>query len=251
MLSIVVYFGRSAVLGLIFIVNCICIWEFSSLNRKQPFKPFILMGLGSLFLITAYYNEKDLIAILPIVFMLIFAYNIINKNSDVEDSLFDIWALLYISFFLSLSIPILYYPKGIYYIVLGLISCYSCDTFAYFVGVAFGKHKLIPEISPKKSIEGSIGGIIGAIIMSGVAGIIYTNYFGFNLPFFHYLLLGFFISIFAQFGDLTASMVKRKFHVKDYSDLIPGHGGMLDRIDSLLFTFGILYFYMSIFMNAF
>ena len=120
-------------------------------------------------------------------------------------------------------------------IVLPLLS----DTFAYFVGVFFGKHKLIPDVSPKKTVEGSIGGIVGAALCSVIFAYaaLHVNGYGADLP--HYagaFVAGAAVAALSQIGDLLASLIKRKYGVKDYGFIFPGHGGVLDRLDSVLLT---------------
>lgn len=120
-------------------------------------------------------------------------------------------------------------------IVLPLLS----DTFAYFVGVFFGKHKLILDVSPKKTVEGSIGGIVGAALCSVIFAYaaLHANGYGADLP--HYagaFVAGAAVAALSQIGDLLASLIKRKYGVKDYGFIFPGHGGVLDRLDSVLLT---------------
>ena len=108
------------------------------------------------------------------------------------------------------------------------------DIFAYFCGLAFGKHKLIPDVSPKKTVEGSIGGIIFCAIGYIVYGIIVSRVFDVEMNIFALGIFGLIISVVAQIGDLSASLIKREFGVKDYGSLFPGHGGVLDRFDSVI-----------------
>lgn len=110
-------------------------------------------------------------------------------------------------------------------------ACYLCDTGAYFFGVAFGKHKMIPEISPNKTWEGSAGGYF-----SGLIGSLLVGYFGLKeLPFTLILCGSLILPLVAQIGDLAFSSIKRNFKIKDFGNLLPGHGGILDRVDSLIF----------------
>lgn len=120
---------------------------------------------------------------------------------------------------------------------LTLIGTWASDTFAYFSGYLLGRHKLCPQVSPKKTVEGLIGGIIGTVCAIGVAG----AYFGFAVwPMF---ILGAMIAIIATIGDLAESIIKRYTGIKDSGNLIPGHGGVLDRFDSLLFTAPFVYYF--------
>ena len=143
----------------------------------------------------------------------------------------NIFFSLYVTGFFA---PIVLYSWRL--IVLLLILSFGTDTCAYFVGCRFGRHKLSPVISPNKSVEGAVGGVLGATILGGL-----WTYFMLskeNIAFFLILPI---LSILSEFGDLFASIIKRKQGIKDYSNLIPGHGGVLDRFDSVLFITAILY----------
>ena len=121
------------------------------------------------------------------------------------------------------------------------ICTWSSDTFAYFVGVAIGSHKLASSISPNKTIEGFIGGVVGTTAMAILVG-----HFFFNFPFIEMAILGFILAIVATLGDLVESVIKRFTGVKDSGILLPGHGGMLDRFDSIFFTAPIFYYFIII-----
>ena len=136
--------------------------------------------------------------------------------------------------FTSLSL-LRYMTLGVYFFELVFISAWVCDSFAYFTGRLFGKHKLAPELSPKKTVEGAIGGVIFAIIGCLVYGVIIALIEPTLTP--NYIMLGvigFVGAITAQVGDLFASLIKREHGVKDYSKILPGHGGIMDRFDSIL-----------------
>lgn len=120
-------------------------------------------------------------------------------------------------------------------------ACMS-DTFAYFVGITVGKHKLCPEISPKKTVEGSIGGVIGGVI-GGLIVFFIQPIWGSPVPLFALLMLGLFSGIVGQIGDLFASTIKRSAGVKDFGTVFPGHGGVMDRLDSVLMCAPVMYLY--------
>ncbi len=132
---------------------------------------------------------------------------------------------------------------AIYFVLLIFAFAWGGDTAAYFAGRAFGKHKLAPIISPHKTIEGAIGGVIGSIVVGLLVSIVYIQVFGRFLPFervrivyyFLIVLLGAVASVLGIIGDLFASAVKRQCNIKDYGTIFPGHGGILDRFDSVLF----------------
>ena len=123
------------------------------------------------------------------------------------------------------------------------VSSWGSDTCAYAVGRLFGKHKLAPNLSPKKSVEGSVGGIIGSALIGVIFGLIMSNFTGKseNLIII-FAVIGGLGSVISQIGDLAASGIKRNYDIKDYGHLIPGHGGILDRYDSIIITAPIVYF---------
>lgn len=121
------------------------------------------------------------------------------------------------------------------YLLLPFVATFSSDSFAYFVGMRFGKKKIFPHLSPNKSLEGCIGGIVGTAVMMLLYGLV-LMLCGFEVNFLYLALYGLFGSVACEFGDLVFSAVKRQYGIKDYGNLIPGHGGMLDRFDSIHFT---------------
>lgn len=132
-------------------------------------------------------------------------------------------------------------PAGIYHVWLIIIASAGCDTAAYFTGVFLGKHKMAPVLSPKKTWEGAAGGVAGAALL----GVIFALIFKQNI--LMYLVISLVGSVVSMIGDLTASAIKRNMDIKDYGRLIPGHGGMLDRVDSIIFTAPVVY-YLSLFL---
>lgn len=131
---------------------------------------------------------------------------------------------------------------GLGYVILLFVIIVLTDTGCYYFGKNFGKHPLAPTVSPKKTIEGSIGGAVCAIV-----GALVVGYF-IKLGIWHSLILGILCTTFAQIGDLCESLIKRDAGVKDSSDLLPGHGGFLDRTDSYVFTIPIMYYYLKYFV---
>lgn len=130
---------------------------------------------------------------------------------------------------------------GVFYLVLGLCGAWIADTGAYFTGVAIGKHKLCPEISPKKTIEGFIGGIVTTGIVYAVAFSVYSG--NFSPAFF---IIGSVCAVIGTVGDLSASMVKRQIGFKDYGKIMPGHGGLMDRFDSVLFVLPTFFAFIAL-----
>lgn len=149
-------------------------------------------------------------------------------------------ALFYISWFFSFFIKIQFLPRGNFLIAFLILVTKSGDVAAYFVGKSIGKHKLIPRISPRKTIEGTIGGLTTSVIVAFLCN-------GFvDLSLRHVLSLGILLGLLGQVGDLAESLIKRDCGVKDAGQHLSGFGGVLDMIDSLLFTAPIFYFYIRI-----
>ncbi len=149
-----------------------------------------------------------------------------------------ILGLVYLPFLLGHLIPLRMLPQGREWIFMTLIVIMSCDSFAYFIGRKLGKNKLYPAVSPNKSIEGALGGLLGAVL--AVLLVKYT--FLPTIGMFSAVLIGLILGIMGQLGDLFESLLKRACQVKDSGTMIPGHGGILDRLDSLLFAFPLVYY---------
>ena len=133
--------------------------------------------------------------------------------------------------------------EGVFYIVIALISAWGTDTAAYFSGYYLGKRKLCPKISPKKTVEGAIGGVLGCMVLNLVAAMIYnlTLPQGQHYNIFITLPISLLLSIAGMCGDLCASVIKRNFDIKDFGNIMPGHGGVMDRFDSVVFTAPVLF----------
>ena len=141
-----------------------------------------------------------------------------------------------IPFFLSSFVRIDAIPEiGVYYILLPLVAAFMSDAWALFAGMAFGKHKLAPELSPHKTVEGAVGGFAGATIFCCLYGLIMQLCFQLQVSYLLLALYGALGSIISQIGDLSFSYIKRQYHLKDFGNILPGHGGVLDRFDSVIF----------------
>ena len=149
-------------------------------------------------------------------------------------------------FYVGVSLSFIYLlrihpPCGAFLEWLIVFSAWGCDIFAYLFGMLFGKHKLVPKLSPKKSVEGSIGGMVGAMVLAAIYGVCVQSYVPeINAP-LGFAIIALFGSAAGQVGDLAASAIKRKVDIKDYSHIIPGHGGILDRFDSMIMVAPIIY----------
>lgn len=166
-----------------------------------------------------------------------------HKTITVSDMALLLFAVAYIPFFLSDIINIRLLENGRFYIWLVFIGAFLTDSCAYFSGVFLGKHKLCPAISPKKTIEGALGGILGCVLFFMIYGYIMQKC-GIDISFYRLALLGVLVSPISQIGDLTASVIKRTYGIKDYGTLFPGHGGILDRCDSVILVAPTVYLFL-------
>ena len=180
---------------------------------------------------------------LLVLVMLFAVYVFTFPKYDIASVAITFFSLFYVTVMLSCIYRIRMLEDGAYMIVLVFLSAWGNDTLAYCAGRLFGKHKMSPVLSPKKTVEGAVGGVVGAGLLGAIYGWIAGNFITaeYNLvPVFALVCaVGGLISI---VGDLGASAIKRNYEIKDYSNLIPGHGGILDRFDSIIFTAPIIYY---------
>ena len=171
-----------------------------------------------------------------------------NGKYKMDDVAYTLFGIVYIPYLLSFAAMVRNMDRGFEYIWLIIIGASVTDIFAYFFGVLFGRNKIIPSISPKKTVEGSIGGAIGCMLVMLAYGGVFINRSGMpQVPIYHIIIIGLICGIISQIGDWAASAIKRSTGVKDFGNLIPGHGGIMDRCDSILFVAPAVYFYISMF----
>lgn len=178
-----------------------------------------------------------------IYFIIASIYYLYSNYINIIDFSKLIFSLIYISIPLGIFLKTGYNSNIIWFVY---IISWGTDTFAYLVGILFGKHKLCPTISPKKTIEGSLGGVVGSIILSNL-----FNYYFFEYNVITVNVVAIFSSVIAQIGDLFASKIKRQEGIKDFGNVISGHGGVLDRFDSIIFATPMIYITFYIFGGKF
>ncbi|HWI40154.1 MAG TPA: phosphatidate cytidylyltransferase, partial [Verrucomicrobiae bacterium] len=186
--------------------------------------------------------------VLPVFtgFFLLFSLLMLFRFRDIRDAGGELalllLPLLYVPLLLGHLVLIRQEPAGIRWIFFLLLLIMAGDTAAYYVGSSLGKNRLYPEVSPKKSVEGAIGGLAGSVAAAFIAG--WTFLPGISVS--ECVLLPLVLGPLGQLGDLFESLLKRSFGVKDSGGIIPGHGGILDRLDSLLFSAPVLFYYLSL-----
>ena len=216
-------------------LSIVGVYEFYKAMGKLDYKPNLYLGiLFAIILITTNYlgfnkHEGNIIILFSAILMLILTF---KEKLDINSLFLQVFTMIYIP--LSLSRILLLAKSDLVWLI--YISAWGTDTFAYIAGNLFGKHKLAEKVSPKKTIEGSIGGIIGTLILT----LLYAYFMKLD-NYITLLLAGFVGSIVAQLGDLCASKFKRLSNTKDYGYVFLGHGGVLDRFDSVLFTAPFIY----------
>jgi phosphatidate cytidylyltransferase len=201
---------------------------------------FVVGAIIEAYLHSTFPGQYDLVRPLLaalIIFSLIWA--LYNKGEHpTADWGVTVASALYLGVTISYLVALRQRSNGFDWAITAFVVTWACDAMAYFVGRAFGKHKLWPRISPKKTWEGIAGGTVGAIVTGLILGVWLLG-----IPWWQGILLGVLVAVAAPFGDLAESLFKRQANVKDSSQLIPGHGGVLDRIDSLLFVFPVITYF--------
>ena len=203
--------------------------------------------------IVLYFSGCNLFYILfttvVILLVMLAVYVFTFPSLDATKAVFAFYGYFYVALMLGFIYMTRCLDDGIFIVWLIISSSWLCDVFAYFTGMLIGKHKLAPVLSPKKSVEGAIGGIVFPTVIAGVFAFFIKDYFSADFPvvtaFSALTAVGAAVS---QIGDLSASAVKRNHGIKDYGNLIPGHGGILDRFDSMIFTAPMIYFVAVLFM---
>lgn len=206
----------------------------------------LVTALGMPFL-ARYVTGAELFTYLfPIAFALVaYAFSVSvfsGEKYDVNQAAVTGASSIYIAFGFSSLVLLRDLPYGLWLCFLAFIIPWMTDTFAYFCGRAFGKHKLIPTVSPKKTVEGSVGGTLCAILLTLLYGFLVGQFTEATPQYLALALTALAVSLLSQCGDLIMSLIKRKYGIKDYGKIFPGHGGVLDRFDSIIMTAPILFF---------
>jgi phosphatidate cytidylyltransferase len=230
-------------------------WELYRMLEKFGARPFHWLGLAATAAMLWSFTDRapSFHPCLPLIAIVVLSLVMsIWRREDpprmLRAAMHTIFPVLFVGLALGYVIMLRTVPgeDGTDLILLVLICPIFADTFAYYVGSSIGRHRLAPRLSPKKSWEGAIGGIVGSVLGALLAHLWFYQ----RLPLSHAIVIGLVLGAAAILGDLAESLVKRATGVKDSSSLIPGHGGLLDRADSLLFAAPILYYYYMIFLQG-
>ncbi len=246
--------GKFPFLALVTLLVILGLWEYLDVAKLKNLQAprWVLLPLGVLMPICAFLfgEQAFLFFLLAILYVTALAFIIKGRTQGTTAGwATSLFGLFYVCGLFSFVILVrelpgelgLDYNLGGLWIVYLLLCIWSCDTFAYFIGAPLGKHKLSPMVSPNKTVEGFFGGILGA---AAAAFFCYYVFFK-SAELKHLLVVAAFVALVGQMGDLAESLLKRDAQLKDISKIIPGHGGILDRFDSLLFVAPVVYYYLK------
>jgi len=247
LLIAVIWFGEPWFTILVAIWGLLAAFEFYRMVAASKVPPLTYFGLiwTLLFILSPHFNYDLLLPLLLTSAVILSLIGLLLRRQ--KEGAFIGWSwtiggIFYIGWLLSYFVALRNLDDGRNWVFLTLFITFASDTAAFFVGRAWGKHRLAPRISPGKTWEGAIAGVFGAIIVS----LLFTIPTPLQLPLIYWqaILLGLLVSVFGQLGDLVESLLKRNMGVKESGRLLPGHGGFLDRTDSVVFTGVVVYYYV-------
>lgn len=249
-LFIAVIINKFVFFGFLCIITAIGLYEYFTAVNNSSIKPMKFVGIISgILLLLLMFNRETFNFIVPyttFIILLLLSIPVFVRKYNFWGAGVTIIGILYVSLFFGYLYLIRSIPEnGVYLIWFVFIISWFSDTFAYFSGMAFGKTKLCPAISPKKTVEGSIGGILASSVGCLGYGIFLRTIGIIDISTINLLIMGISGSIVSQIGDLAASSIKRNVGIKDYGKIMPGHGGLLDRFDSILFVAPLIYYYIA------
>ena len=243
---ILIITGEEVLLASTFLISCIGMYE---LYRVFHIEKSIMAWISYLGVFVFYVNlrltfvEDAMTIAMGFMILLMFAYVFTYPKFEAKHIMASFFGFFYVGVMLSYVYQIRSLDNGVYLAFLVFICSWGCDTCAYCVGKLIGKHKMSPKLSPKKSIEGAVGGVVGTALLTALYAYIFHLKMGIASQ--QIILLAVIAAIaglISMVGDLTASAIKRNYDIKDYGHLIPGHGGIMDRFDSMIITAPIIFY---------
>lgn len=243
---LVIVLGGNVLFGTILAISLVGMMELLRIYRTNRTLLGVVGYLGCIgYYVMIFLKQQEHFVMFFISYLLVLMtiYVLSFPKFKTEEVISTFFSLFYVATMLSYIYQTRMLKGGEYIVWLIFISAWGSDTCAYLVGSQIGKHKMTPKLSPKKSIEGLFGGIIGAALIGFIFATVFRNQItGVNHPQLAFTLIGGCGSIISQVGDLAASAIKRNHDIKDYGTLIPGHGGILDRFDSIIYTAPIVFY---------
>lgn len=241
--------GGAVMFGLTLILSLIGIYEiYKTVGVEKK-----LMGIIGYIACVCYYvavymyGDKYLgLFIIAYLLILMTVYVFTFPKYNTESALMSFFGVIYVAILMSFMYQLRESDGGKFTFWLIFIASWGCDTCAYLAGVMFGKHKMAPVLSPKKTIEGAVGGVLGAAGIGALYGYFVGDYVNMGNAVVAFAIICGITGLVSMIGDLTASAIKRNYEIKDYGKLIPGHGGVLDRFDSIIFTSPIIFYLITL-----
>ncbi|MFQ5586287.1 MAG: phosphatidate cytidylyltransferase [Thermodesulfobacteriota bacterium] len=247
LLAVLLYASSAWFLAIILFVTIAALWECNTLTMAGDDRAGMVVAVvvGSALPLAVYWRGMDVLPLFFVVSLfLLFLYHLVGRR-DISSTVRYLGAgsfgLFYIPLLLSFMVLLRGAEGGRWWILFLFAVIWGNDTFAYYVGRSLGRHRLSKVVSPKKTIEGALGGLVGGV---GVSIAFHYSIFN-DRSVVELGILAFLLSLVGQTGDLFESMIKRSAGAKDSGFIVPGHGGILDRIDSILFSLPLLYYYVS------
>lgn len=241
-----IFLGGDVLFATLLIISLIGVSELYKVVKieKAPLGIVGYVGVVAYYFLIRAQKKEDLMMFAIILLILVMAVYVFAFPKYVSEQVMTAYfGVFYVAIMLSYIYQTRLLKDGLFLVGLVFLCSWGCDTCAYCVGMLIGKHKMSPKLSPKKSVEGAIGGVVGAALLTVIYGMIFKNAMGVTTQ--HVWIMAAISAVGAlisMVGDLTASAIKRNYEIKDYGKLIPGHGGILDRFDSVIFTAPMIYF---------
>ncbi len=229
------------------LLGTVCLYEYFTLMHAMKIRIRPWYGYGAFWILLAvlFHDRLPFFSVLVLVLIALFTSSSWRSGLTIRERsisvMAEIFGILYITLCLYTAFPVRFdFESGLEWTLLTLLIIWGGDTFALVVGKIIGKRPFAPVLSPKKTKEGALAGLLAGIAIA----LAFRHFLFTDLPLVHVIAASILLGIFGQLGDLAESMLKRAADIKDSSNLIPGHGGVLDRLDSLLFSFPVLYAYL-------
>ena len=240
-----IFLGGPVLLGTLMVVSLIGLSELYKVVKIEK----TLLGYAGYAATLVYYlllyigiQYDSMLFVIAVLIAMMFIYVFAFPKYIANQAITGFFGVFYVSVMLSFIYQTRVMEEGLFIVALAFLCSWGCDTCAYCVGVLIGKHKMAPKLSPKKSVEGAVGGLVGAALLGMFYALAINKWGGAEASPINYALICFVGGMISMVGDLTASAIKRNHEIKDYGTLIPGHGGILDRFDSVIFTAPVIYY---------
>lgn len=240
-----IYLGGDVLFATLLIISLIGMSELYKVMKVEKKLPGMVGYLACVvyYVLLRFQRKEDIMMLVILFLVLLMAVYVFAFPVYVSEQVVTVFfGLFYVAVMLSYIYQTRLLADGLFLVGLVFLCSWGCDTCAYCVGVLIGKHKMAPKLSPKKSIEGAVGGLAGAALLGALYALAINKWGNASAAPAYYALICFLGGMISMVGDLAASAIKRNHDIKDYGKLIPGHGGILDRFDSVIFTAPVIYF---------